>query len=128
MSLTKKIFIGMALGIVVGLILNVALSDFFEPVNSYFLVPLGKLFVNLIKMLVVPIVIVSLILGTAGISDPKKLGRIGAKTITFFLGTTVVALILAIVMGSLVKPGKGDFKLDGASLKVPKPLRLLRHY
>ncbi|OLS40379.1 dicarboxylate/amino acid:cation symporter [Bacillus sp. MRMR6] len=117
MSLTKKIFVGMGLGIVFGLILNLALPNLFGPVNSYFLVPLGKLFVNLIKMLVVPIVVVSLILGTAGISDPKKLGRMGLKTITFFLATTVIALVLSIGAGLLVKPGEGDFKLDGATFE-----------
>ena len=120
MSLTKKILIGMGLGIVFGLILNLAIPSAFETINSYILVPLGKIFVNLIKMLVVPIVVVSLILGTAGISDPKKLGRIGAKTLSFFLGTTVVALILAIGMGLLVKPGSGNFQLDGANFEEVK--------
>ncbi|MEW9052891.1 MAG: dicarboxylate/amino acid:cation symporter [Neobacillus sp.] len=118
MSLTKKIFVGMGLGIVFGLILNLVLPNLFDPVNSYFLVPLGKLFVNLIKMLVVPIVVVSLILGTAGISDPKKLGRMGLKTIAFFLITTVIALVLSIGAGLLVKPGDGDFKLDGATFEA----------
>ena len=118
MSLTKKILLGMGLGVVFGLILNLAIPDAFESINSYVLVPLGKIFVNLIKMLVVPIVVVSLILGTAGISDPKKLGRIGAKTIAFFLVTTAIALILAIGMGLLVKPGSGDFQLDGATFET----------
>lgn len=118
MSLTKKILIGMALGIVVGLILNLAIPSAFESVNTWVLVPLGKLFVNLIKMLVVPIVVVSLILGTAGISDPKKLGRIGAKTISFFLVTTAIALVLAIGAGLIIKPGSGSFQLDGASFEA----------
>jgi Na+/H+-dicarboxylate symporter len=117
MSLTKKILLGMGLGIVVGLVLNLAFPDTFEMVNGYFLVPVGKIFVNLIKMLVVPIVLVSIILGTAGISDPKKLGRIGFKTISFFLITTVIALILAIGTSYLIKPGSGDFQLDGANFK-----------
>jgi Na+/H+-dicarboxylate symporter len=117
MSLTKKILLGMGLGIVVGLVLNLAFPDAFEIVNGYFLVPVGKIFVNLIKMLVVPIVLVSIILGTAGISDPKKLGRIGFKTISFFLITTVIALILAIGTSYLIKPGSGDFQLDGANFK-----------
>jgi Na+/H+-dicarboxylate symporter len=118
MSLTKKILLGMGLGIIVGLILNFALPGWYEPVNGYFLVPLGKLFVNLIKMLVVPIVFVSLILGTAGISDPKKLGRIGGKTISFFLVTTMVALVIAIAAGYLFKPGAGEFSLNGANFEA----------
>jgi Na+/H+-dicarboxylate symporter len=118
MSLTKKILLGMGLGIIVGLILNLALPGWYEPVNGYILVPLGKLFVNLIKMLVVPIVFVSLILGTAGISDPKKLGRIGGKTITFFLVTTMIALVIAISAGYLFKPGAGEFQLNGANFEA----------
>ncbi|WP_313799236.1 dicarboxylate/amino acid:cation symporter [Cytobacillus sp.] len=118
MSLTKKILLGMGFGIIVGLILNLALPNIFETVQSYILYPLGKIFVNLIKMLVVPIVVVSLILGTAGISDPKKLGRIGVKTISFFLVTTAIAIILAIGMGFLFQPGAGNFQLDGANYEA----------
>ncbi|MED3550775.1 dicarboxylate/amino acid:cation symporter [Cytobacillus praedii] len=118
MSLTKKILLGMGIGIVVGLLLNLALPDMYDTVQSYILYPLGKIFVNLIKMLVVPIVVVSLILGTAGISDPKKLGRIGAKTISFFLFTTAIAIILAIGMSYLFQPGSGDFQLDGANYEA----------
>nr|WP_263323126.1 dicarboxylate/amino acid:cation symporter [Neobacillus sp. Marseille-Q6967] len=117
MSLTKKILIAMGLGIIVGFIINLAFPEAFEFVNGYILYPLGQLFVNLIKMLVVPIVLVSIILGTAGISDPKKLGRIGFKTVSYFLITTVLALILAIAAGYLFKPGSGDFKLDGANFE-----------
>ncbi|MBP2239701.1 Na+/H+-dicarboxylate symporter [Cytobacillus eiseniae] len=118
MSLTKKILIGMGLGIVVGLIFNLAIPGFFDTVNSYVFVPLGKIFVNLIKMLVVPIVVVSLILGTAGISDPKKLGRIGFKTVSFFLITTALAIILAIGLALIIQPGSGEFQLDGASFEA----------
>jgi Na+/H+-dicarboxylate symporter len=117
MSLTKKILLGMGLGIIVGFILN-PFPEIFEVINSYVLYPLGKIFVNLIKMLVVPIVVVSLILGTAGISDPKKLGRIGFKTIAFFLITTTIALVLAISIASFIQPGAGDeFNLAGATFE-----------
>lgn len=118
MSLTKKILIGLGLGIIVGIILNLALPGIFDPVSKFVFVPLGKIFVNLIKMLVVPIVIVSLILGTAGISDPKKLGRIGGKTISFFLITTAIAIIIALGMGMVFQPGAGDFQLDGAEFEA----------
>lgn len=117
MSLTKKILLGMGLGIVVGLLLNLAIPGAFEATSKYVLYPLGKIFVNLIKMLVIPIVVVSLILGTAGISDPKKLGRIGIKTISFFLITTAIAIILALGMGIIFQPGSGDFQLDGAAFE-----------
>ncbi|MBS4189702.1 dicarboxylate/amino acid:cation symporter [Bacillus sp. FJAT-49705] len=114
MSLTKKILIGMSLGIIAGLLFNLAIPGFFDSASNYVLIPLGKIFINLIKMLVVPIVIVSLILGSAGISDPRKLGRIGGKTIAFFLVTTAIAIILALAIGMLFQPGAGDFQLEGA--------------
>ncbi len=118
MSLTSRILTGIGLGFVVGLILNLWLSDFFDPINTYVFVPLGKIFVNLIKMLVIPIVFVSLVLGTAGVSDPKKLGRIGLKTITFFLITTAIAVILALSAALLVKPGVGKFQLPMDEFEV----------
>lgn len=118
MSLTKKILLGMLLGIIVGLIFNLALPEAFPTVEAYILAPLGKLFINLIKLLVVPIVLVSLILGTAGIGDPKKLGRIGIKTILFFLITTSIALVLALGAGLLFQPGVGEFQLEGASFEA----------
>ena len=118
MSLTKKILLGMAAGIIVGLIFNLFLTDAFEIVNTYVFVPLGKLFINLIKLLVVPIVLVSIILGAAGVGDPKKLGRIGVKTISYFLVTTSIALILALTLGSIFQPGKGDFSIEGAKFEA----------
>lgn len=114
MSLTKKILYWMGLGIIVGLIFNLFLPNYFDITKTYILAPLGNLFINLIKMLVVPIVLFSLILGTAGITDPKKLGRIGLKTIIFYLSTTALAIIIAITLATLIQPGMGPFQLAGA--------------
>ncbi|WP_214481196.1 dicarboxylate/amino acid:cation symporter [Bacillus sp. SM2101] len=105
MSLTKKILIGMGLGILVGLVFNIGIPQWFDAAETYILTPLGKIFIGLIKLLVVPIVIISLILGTAGISDPKKLGRIGIKTVIFFLITTSIALVIALSVGNILQPG-----------------------
>jgi len=119
MSLTKKILLGMGVGIIVGLIFNLGLSkEVFETANTYVFVPLGTLFINLIKLLVVPIVLVSIILGAAGVGDPKKLGRIGLKTISYFLVTTALALVLALALGSIIQPGKGDFSVEGAKFEA----------
>lgn len=118
MSLSKKILLGMGLGVLVGLLFNFALPNVFDIVNNYIFIPVGKIFLNLIKMLVVPIVLVSLILGTAGVSDPKKLGRIGLKTVSFFLITTALAIVLALGTALIVKPGIGDYQLDGADYEA----------
>lgn len=117
MSLTKRILLGMLFGIIVGLIFNLALSNIFDTFHTYILNPLGTIFISLIKMLVVPIVLVSLILGTAGISDPVKLGRIGLKTVSFFLVTTSLAITLALITALIVKPGSSNFSMEGQNFE-----------
>ncbi|MFC0523878.1 dicarboxylate/amino acid:cation symporter [Pontibacillus salicampi] len=118
MSLTKKILIGMVLGIIVGLGLNAIGGSVQDVLQQYVLFPLGQIFVKLIKMLVVPIVVVSLVLGTAGISDPKKLGRLGFKTIAFFLVTTAVALTLALSLGAIFQPGAGGTPIEAGEFNA----------
>ena len=118
MKLSTKILIALALGVVAGLILNLALPDAFATLDKYVLKPVGTLFLNLIKMLVVPIVFFSIVLGTAGLGDPKKLGRIGAKTIGFFLATTTIAIIIAMALALIFKPGVGDFETEGAKFEA----------
>ncbi|MFK4311892.1 Na+/H+-dicarboxylate symporter [Bacillus sp. RC236] len=82
--------------------------------NQYAFNPLGQLFIRLIKMLVVPVVFISIILGAAGLGDPKQLGRIGLKSISFFLVTTAVAISIAVTFALIIKPGAGgNFKTDG---------------
>ncbi|MDQ0159562.1 dicarboxylate/amino acid:cation symporter [Alkalibacillus salilacus] len=104
-NLTKQIIIALILGIIVGLGMNLFLPDLFGPVDTYVFSPIGDIFLRLIQMMVVPIVFVSIVLGTAGLGDPKKLGRIGGKTIGFFLLSTTVALTIAMSLALLVKPG-----------------------
>jgi Na+/H+-dicarboxylate symporter len=118
MKLSTKILIALALGVVAGLILNLALPDAFATLDKYVLKPVGTLFLNLIKMLVVPIVFFSIVLGTAGLGDPKKLGRIGVKTIGFFLATTTIAIIIAMALALIFKPGVGDFETEGAKFEA----------
>ncbi len=121
MKLTVKIIAGLVLGILVGVIFNIFAPDAFGPVDKYLLGPVGQIFLNLIKMLVVPIVFFSIVVGTAGISDPKKLGRMGGKTVAFFLVTTTIAISIAMALAYLIKPGvegsfsgNSDFKAQDA--------------
>lgn len=106
MNLTKQIIIALILGLLVGIGFNYVSPDIFETVDHYFLSPVGQIFLRLIQMMVVPIVFVSIVLGTANIGNPKKLGRIGGKTITFFLITTALAITIAITLALIVKPGE----------------------
>ncbi|GAA0337531.1 dicarboxylate/amino acid:cation symporter [Bacillus carboniphilus] len=118
MSLTKKIFIGLGLGAIIGLLLHFLAPDLFTTLNTYVFGPLGTIFLNLIKMLVVPIVFLSITLGTASLGDPKKLGRIGTKTIGFFLATTTFAIIIALALAYIFKPGDAGFDTAGASFEA----------
>ncbi|RLQ97352.1 dicarboxylate/amino acid:cation symporter [Falsibacillus albus] len=121
MKLTTKIILGLIAGAVVGIILNVAAPSVFNILDPYLFKPLGKIFLNLISMLVVPIVLFSIILGTAGLGDPKKLGRIGLKTISYFLITTCIAIIIGIGLAYIIKPGlAGHFDTASASFSAEK--------
>ena len=96
--LHMKIFIGLFLGIVVGLI--------FGP-KARSIEFIGTIFIRLITMLVVPLIFFSLSLGTASLGDIKKLGRIGLKTIIYFTLTTAIAIVIGLAAANLLKPGTG---------------------
>ncbi|WP_456274809.1 dicarboxylate/amino acid:cation symporter [Bacillus sp. AK031] len=118
-NLTKKIIIALILGIFAGFVLNLFAPSVFGAADKYVLYPLGQLFLNLIKMLVVPLVFITITLGVAGLGDPKKLGRIGLKTIGYFLITTTVAIIIALGVATVMQPGlNGDFNTDSAEYEA----------
>ena len=112
MGLTGKIIVAMVLGIILGLLINYSgLNSEGSFINNYvtdgFLAIVGKLFVNSLKMLVVPLVLISLICGVCGIGDIRLLGRIGGKTFFIYMVTTALAITTAIGLGSLFGIGKG---------------------
>lgn len=102
LNLTTKILIGLIAGIIIGLLFtsNPAFLD-------TFIKPVGTLFINLIKLVIVPLVLASLIVGAASIGDPKKLGRIGGKTLSYYLLTTAFAVTIGLVLGKIFNPGAG---------------------
>jgi Na+/H+-dicarboxylate symporter len=97
-KLHTKIFLGLIFGIIAGII-------FGEKV--LIIEPIGTIFLHLITMIVIPLVFVSLMLGTASLGDIRKLGRIGAKTAVYFVITTVIAIVIGLALANTVKPGKG---------------------
>lgn len=109
LTLTSKILLGLLLGFLFGLILNNIEDGFIK--NSILLdgifKVLGDGFTSAIKMMVVPLVFVSLVCGTSSMGDIKRLGRIGGKTMLFYLGTTSIAIIISLILGILLKPGVG---------------------
>ncbi|WP_299962877.1 dicarboxylate/amino acid:cation symporter [uncultured Roseobacter sp.] len=113
MSLTTKIMIAMGAGIVTGLIFNTLQSDFIDThIVGGFFAMVGTMFVNALKMLVVPLVFFSLICGVTGIGDIRVLGRVGGKSFALYLFTTACAIGMAIILASLIGPGTG-FQMEG---------------
>lgn len=108
-NLTLKIVIALILGIAVGSIFNIFEGNsFVQNTNQYVFNVLGQIFLNLIFMLVVPVVFVSIVLGVVGVGDPKLLGGIGLKTVIFFLTTAAIAIIIAMALALVFKPGAGQ--------------------
>lgn len=108
MSISVKTIIGLALGVIAGLLLQ----NHQEFAISY-IEPFGTLFLNCIKMIVVPLVLASIVTGTCGIGDAKKMGKIGGKTILYFLCTTAFAASIGIIIANVFRVGKG-FELVAA--------------
>ena len=111
MTLTKKIIIFMIIGAIVGIGINgFGLNE--NPIIENYVTGglfyvVGGLFLNALKMMVVPLVFVSLFCGTAALREPSHLGKIGGKTLVFYLFTTAIALIIAISISYLINPGLG---------------------
>ncbi len=101
----RQILLAMVLGILLGSYLHYH-SDSREWLIANLLSPAGDIFIHLIKMIVVPIVISTLIVGIAGVGDAKQLGRIGAKTILYFELITTVAIILGITLANVFQPAQ----------------------
>jgi len=102
LQLYTKILIALALGAVFGLAANrLGFSGF---VVAY-IKPVGSAFIRLISMVVVPLVFSSLLVGTASLKDVRTLGRIGAKTIVFYLCTTAIAVSIGLVLANILRPG-----------------------
>lgn len=109
-SLGNWILIGMVLGFIFGLILNFYVTNpFIKNVilidNIFYMGGTG--FIKLMKMLVVPLVLFSIVVGVASISDIKKIGKIGGRTLLIYLVTTALAVSVALLIASVIKPGIG---------------------
>lgn len=102
LQLTTKIFIGLIAGVIVGWILGAAGA---KGIANDVIKPFGTLFINMIKMIIVPLVLSSLVVGAASVGDVKKLGRIGGKTMVYYLLTTAIAITIGLILGNIFKPG-----------------------
>lgn len=102
LQLTTKIFIGLAAGIILGIALQ---SNPDIAVN--YVKPLGTLFLNLIKLVIVPLVFSSLVVGACSMDDVRKLGRIGGKTVAYYMLTTAFAVTIGLILANVSNVGGG---------------------
>ena len=102
LKLHWQIIIGLILGLIYGII---AANNGWGPFTAAWIAPLGTIFINLLKLIAVPLVLSSLITGVASLSDLKKLSRIGGKTIAIYVGTTAVAVTIGLISVNIIQPG-----------------------
>lgn len=100
----KKLLKNLGLWIIIAMVIGIVVGIFMGPEASMFK-PLGDLFIQLIKMLVVPLVLVSIISGAAALGETKSAGLIGVVSIGFMMITTVIAIVVALVLGEVFQPG-----------------------
>jgi proton glutamate symport protein len=112
----KKFKLSLAYQILIGLVLGIAVGAIFydNPNVETYLQPIGTMFLNMIKMIVVPIIISTLIIGVAGTGDMKQLGKLGGKTLIYFEIVTTIAILVGLLAANIFKPGVG---IDMASLQ-----------
>ena len=117
MKLWKRVFVGLALGILTGIGLYYGLGpEKGGNIGETWFKPFGDAFVNLIRMLIVPLIVTTLVSGMVAMGDPKKLGTLGARTVGLYLMTTFFAVFLGIFVATLLQPGAGMAALiEGAA-------------
>jgi proton glutamate symport protein len=103
-QLYTKILIGLLAGVAAGAVANFADLVWMQDLLQC-LEPVGTVFIRLIMMIVIPLVVASLILGTASLGDIGKLGRLGGKTVLFYLFTTAIAVSIGLLVSNIVRPG-----------------------
>lgn len=120
-NLTLHILIAMVLGVLTGRLFSLGVSDSDDTIVNFFLFNLslkdffveglfnvgGNIFITSLKMLVVPLVFISLVCGVCSLNDSAKIGRLGAKSIGLYLFTTAIAITFAISIALLISPGEG---------------------
>ncbi len=112
MPLFVKILLGMLFGVILGLL---AIKMSFVDFTIDWISPWGKIFMNLLKLIAVPLIFVSLIKGISGLTDISKLSKIGTKTITLYIISTVIAITVGLLLVNTFNPGKvfpEDVKAD----------------
>lgn len=116
----KKFKFGLATQVFIGLILGILVGALFYGNSTVvgYIQPIGDIFIRLIKMIVIPIVFSSIVVGVAGVGDIKTLGKLGGKTLLYFEIVTTVAIIVGLLIANVVHPGTGINMNDLAKTSI----------
>ncbi|ACS79455.1 dicarboxylate/amino acid:cation symporter [Maridesulfovibrio salexigens] len=111
MKLYHKILLGLILGIIAGLVLG----D-----KAAYLKPIGDIFIRCLRVIVVPLILSTLITGVVSTGDVRNLGKLGFRTVAYFMGTTTVAVVIGLIVANFVQPGTGLSLGEIAAIQRPE--------
>ena len=123
-QLHYQIIIAMVLGTIIGFIYQNYVPNYESSYLYNIIISLGVIFIRLLKMVIVPLIFTSIIAGVSGISDRSKLGRLGTKTMLYYLLTSFIAIIIGLSITNIIQPGVNasivsDSSFDSSTLKKP---------
>ena len=109
LALHWQIIIGLLLGLFFGIF---SASFGYGNLTTNWIAPFGIVFINLLKLIAMPLVLSSIVTGVASLSDLNKLSRIGGKTIAIYIGTTAIAVTIGLISVNLIGPGTAAVPID----------------
>ena len=112
LKLHWQIIVCMILGTILGIVFNQ--YGFSDSYSYNLIILLGDIFIRLLKMVIVPLIFTSIIIGVSSIKTPSKLGRLGTKTFIYYLSTSLAAILIGLTLANLIQPGMGADLIDQA--------------
>ena len=117
-NLHWQVLISMILGCIVGLIFKTIPSNIVLDFSYQIITLCGVLFIRLLKMIMVPLILTSIIIGVSSIRSGKKVGRLGVKTFLYYLSTSLIAIIIGLSLSNIMQPGLGATIVENTSFDL----------
>ena len=118
----KILYIQVLIAIVLGILLG-----YFAPQVGEAMKPLGDAFIKLVKMIIAPVIFLTVVTGIAGMSNMKRVGRVAGKAMIYFLTFSTLALIIGMIVANVLQPGAG-LNIDPATLHAGKDAAKVSEY